>query len=378
MTDRKKRRRKPQNNFLVLRLLLLVILVLVVFEGKLVHTMFSQRGITVEATGGSDPDIEIESVTEEDLITGEDQDQDTDMPEIPDSSTSDTGEASGPGATVLAGFGSGTSIPAPSAGTQTTTSSSEVIVSEQSAAVDDSYFSDAVFIGDSRMEGFRNTSGLTTGTFLTAVGMSIDQFERTTVNTATDGTVTIYQALSGIQYGKIYIMLGTNDLGYNPWELFKPSVESILQKIHQLQPNAVIYFCSVIYVEEAKVETSYVNNSNVDLVNGYLLEACQDLDYVHYINFNDVLDNGYGALIDGASADGIHLEANYTKMMLEYLRTHYLEGTAGDSIAFSNPATTAETTAPTTAETTAVADTGVDAAGTSDTGSADDTITIIE
>ena len=60
---------------------------------------------------------------------------------------------------------------------------SAAVVPAQSDSVDDSYFSDAVFIGDSRMEGFRNASGITQGTFLTGVGLSINDMDKLYLST---------------------------------------------------------------------------------------------------------------------------------------------------------------------------------------------------
>ena len=43
----------------------------------------------------------------------------------------------------------------------------------ESEAVEDTYFEDAVFLGDSRTEGFRLYSGLKTGTYLCGVGATV-------------------------------------------------------------------------------------------------------------------------------------------------------------------------------------------------------------
>ena len=122
----------------------------------------------------------------------------------------------------------------------------------------------------------------------------------------------------------VTVMLGTNDLGYFPWEMFLDDVETILGQFHKLQPKAVIYICSVIYVDESKTTTDYVNNENVITVNKYLLEACEDLDYCRYINLNEMFNNGYNTLLPEASQDGVHLYEKYTKMMLQFLKNHYI------------------------------------------------------
>ncbi len=315
---RHKRSRQAQNNIMVLRLLLLVVVVLVVFEGKLIVTMFSQRSSAPVAVQTPD-----EAVTESVEV-------DREPVETPVSTFGGNNTS-----TILAGLPAGSDE-----GTQTNEPETEApsgeyiddpnVVPEQANVKDDSFFADSVFIGDSRMEGFRNTSGITQGAFMTSVGMSLDKLPKTTVNTP-DGEITIYQGLSGKQYDKIYIMLGTNDLGYYPWDQFLPNLESIMKQMHELQPGATIYLCSVIYLEQDKITAAsgdYVNNDNVQTVNNYLLQACNDLDYCYYLNLNEIFSNGYHALIQGASQDGIHLYEKYTKQMLDYLKNHYIEGTA--------------------------------------------------
>ena len=158
---------------------------------------------------------------------------------------------------------------------------------------------------------------------MTSVGMTLTSISDTLVQTA-DGNITVYQGLSGRQYDKIYLMLGTNDLGFYPMEEFLKTAEYVLEQFHELQPGAVIYICSVIYVEESKVTTSYVNNNNVIAVNAELLKACEDLSYCYYLNLNEVLSDGNHSLIPGASGDGVHLYADYSKLMLDYLKSHYI------------------------------------------------------
>ncbi|MBR1900004.1 MAG: bifunctional adenosylcobinamide kinase/adenosylcobinamide-phosphate guanylyltransferase, partial [Lachnospiraceae bacterium] len=109
-----------------------------------------------------------------------------------------------------------------------------------------------------------------------------------------DGNISVYQGLSGQQYDRIYLMLGANDLGYYPWENFLPTFESVLEQFHELQPHAIIYVCSVIYVDESKVAAGfeYDNNDNVRTINGYILQACEDLWYCYYMNLNEIFSDG--------------------------------------------------------------------------------------
>ncbi len=320
---RKKRSRSLRadaGRFMIARLLALVCLVLVVFEGNIVMKLFSHKvGTSVEIME-SNKDAQTEGLLQN---SGSSDQAGVTKEETP----STGGNAS---VVSLAGGGTAEEVPETSAATASPIQNSEYIDSDkvvpaQSQAVDDSYFSNAVFIGDSRMEGFRNSSGITQGTFLTGVGLAINDMDKQIISTP-DGDISVYQGLSGHQYDRIYLMLGANDLGYYPWDSFLPTFKSVLEQFHQLQPHAIIYVCSVIYVDESKIAAGYEydNNDNVRTINGYILEACEELWYSYYLNLNEIFSDGTGSLFTDASPDGIHLYPDYLKMMLQYLKTHYI------------------------------------------------------
>ena len=299
---------------MIAQLLALVCLVLVVFEGKVMYTLFTHKvGNHIEVMSSHD-----------ESSGGEDSVESTESTDNAPSGSSGNSSALG-----LAGAGSGggtsTQSTAPAETSNPEAIDSPAVVLLQSSAVDDSYFSNSVFIGDSRMEGFRNSSGITQGSFLTGVGLSTNDMAEPIIATA-DGNISVYQGLSGQQYDRIYLMLGANDLGYYPWENFLPTFESVLEQFHELQPHAIIYVCSVIYVDESKVAAGfeYDNNDNVRTINGYILQACEDLWYCYYMNLNEIFSDGYGSLLSDASSDGIHLYAPYLENMLKYLKNHYI------------------------------------------------------
>ena len=78
----------------------------------------------------------------------------------------------------------------------------------QSAPVDDSYFSDAVFMGDSRTEGFALFSGLDTMTTYASRGLNVSTvFTDATIDL--NGTmVTAIDALRNTSFSKLYRMFG--------------------------------------------------------------------------------------------------------------------------------------------------------------------------
>lgn len=319
MTSQNKKRKRKKDN-LIPNLLILVFLVLVVFEGRLVVTMVTHRSVMNSTTVNDEsnaPEPETGLITSDASVSAD-----------PDPALA--ASVSGPELSLagLSGSSGSTSDEPQTERPRIPTVSnpdSPAIVRETSPAVDDSYFSDAAFIGDSRMQGFRNASGITQGQFFTSVGMSLSKMKSEAIIPTADGeNITVAAALSGGKYNKIYIMLGANDLGEYDWNSFRDGFISVTKRFKELQPDALLYICSCIYVEEAKVTTgSYVNNENVDIINKILLEICEEQGY-HYLDLNEILSDGYGSLIEGASSDGVHIYEQYCKQILSYMKTHYI------------------------------------------------------
>ena len=103
------------------------------------------------------------------------------------------------------------------------TASSAVTVAQQEAReikefkpVDDSYFDDALFIGDSRMVGLSQYCSAidSRATFFAKKSLTIFDIRNKEWIEAEDGTeMSIAKALEGKHFKKIYLMVGINELG---------------------------------------------------------------------------------------------------------------------------------------------------------------------
>lgn len=293
MPQQKKRKSRQTGRFL--NILILIFTVLVVFEGRLLINIASKGSLKNQV------DQQLSEVFSARQFQTEKQ------------SESAAAETDAPAVTP--------ETPAPAAAPP----SDPCVVPAQDASVDDSYFADAVFIGDSRMEGFHIQSGITQGTFLTGVGMdSSNIFDNAYVATA-NGNITVFQALYNNSFKKMYLMLGTNELGYPDFEEFRANYTLCLRELRKMMPNALFYVCAVPYVEEAKVETGeYVNNTNINTVNQIIFEICQTQHY-YFLNPNEVLSDGNGSLAPDATSDGIHMYPEYCAKWLDYLKSHYVK-----------------------------------------------------
>lgn len=317
MAQKKKRpnARERRNGFII-NVLTLIVLILLVFEGKSLISLFSSQTIQDRIRQEESEVFAGANLTEKqtEAVTEMSSENSTEKSSENTTEQENESETDAPVTDRFTGLPDGSD------------EYMNIVVPEQASAVDDSYFEDAVFIGDSRMQGFRNLSGITKGSFVTAVGMELENFYTDSQIATAAGNVTVLDALKNINFSKIYMMLGTNELGAYDMSQVGESYRQVLADIKQLSssPDPIVYVYSVIYVDEPLVTTGdYVNNTNVDAVNMEILKMCKEEGY-HYINLNEVLSNGYHGLISGAAEDGIHLNTDYCKEWLEYTKTHYI------------------------------------------------------
>lgn len=195
----------------------------------------------------------------------------------------------------------------------------------ESEAVDDSYFEDAVFIGDSRVEGLMMLSGITKGTFYAEKGLSVSKIPTDKIAKVDGESMTIYDALKKQNFKKIYIKTGLNELGWVYSDIFEEDYRKVIKKIKKLQPDAIIYVQSIIHVSKEKSDTSDIYNN--DKINKYndIIKRIVEEEGVYYIDLNEEFTMEDGSLIENAASDGIHLKSDYCKKWLEYLKTHTVQ-----------------------------------------------------
>ena len=192
----------------------------------------------------------------------------------------------------------------------------------ESEAVDDSYFDDAVFIGNSRTEGLKKFSGLSNATFITEVGLTVSSIFTDYCDISGGYRSRAFDALAGMSFSKVYIMLGMNELGWVYESVFKDDYGKIIDKIREINPDAVIYIQSIIPVSKWKDSSNDVyTNANVERLNSQLRDLADEKE-VHYLDVAGALMDSEGYLPYEATGDGVHLEPPYCVKWTDYLRTH--------------------------------------------------------
>ena len=192
----------------------------------------------------------------------------------------------------------------------------------ESEPVDNSYFEDAAFVGDSRTDGFMIYSGIGCGETLTSNGLSIFKLAEKKAITIDGTKYTLLEALGLKQYGKVYLSLGVNELGYYNDQGFYEAYCQAIDLIRQSQPNAVIYIQSILPVSaEKSAGDDIYSNPRIDEFNGLLRELAEEKE-VYYVNVAEAVAGEDGCLPEGASFDGVHLTPDYCAKWRDYLKTH--------------------------------------------------------
>ena len=189
----------------------------------------------------------------------------------------------------------------------------------QMMTVDDSYFSDALFIGDSRTDGLWLYS--TPGDCKHYSGTSMTIYKVMDSDLEAYGYTGLRNLLKGIQFGKIYIMFGINECGYST-SSFAAKYREVIEEIRSYQPNAIIYIESICYVTQ-KHEANYpvFATENIKEKNAAIQVLANDKD-IFYLEINDALNDGTDHLPSEYTGDGVHLKASCYRYWHDYLLEH--------------------------------------------------------
>lgn len=190
--------------------------------------------------------------------------------------------------------------------------------------VDEDYFGDACFIGDSRELGFGMYSQLDNITVYAEKGIQIYKAATKAFISTPEGKITIAQALEQNRgrFGKVYIMFGLNEMGWGDDETLDEYYYNLIDYIKQTQPDAVIYLQSIIHVTSAKAASNPVfSNESIDERNEHLKEIAKK-EHIYYLDLNEIFTDENNGLIADSTTDGVHLKSQYILLWKEYLMAH--------------------------------------------------------
>ena len=180
------------------------------------------------------------------------------------------------------------------------------------------YFDDALFIGDSRTVGISEYGDLNNAIFFANTGMSVYNVFEKNVSVPQVGKLKLEQLLTYKKFGKIYIMLGINELRYNQEKTLK-KYKDLLKFIQEKQSNAIIYIEANLHVTaERSNKDKTINNININKINNEISQLA-DNEKIFFIDVNEKFDDENGNLSSNYTQDNVHIYAKYYKEWSDWL-----------------------------------------------------------
>lgn len=203
---------------------------------------------------------------------------------------------------------------------------------EEGEMVDDSWFEDAVYLGDSRTEGLQLFSGLRTGDFLWGKGLSVFHAANPEKKVIQQGeeTLSVLEVLGRKAYGKVYIMIGINELGYSTAS-YEEGLRTLVDRVRELQPDAVIYLQTLPPVNETMAAAyglgSYIRNTKVNSFNEAIYRVAWEKQTA-LLDVAAIYRTEEGELAADMAVDGVHFYRQGYARWYEFLKTHTLDPAA--------------------------------------------------
>lgn len=251
--------------------------------------------------------------------------EDTGISGMTQTSSEDTVQSSAAGEEAgMSGAAADAQTPDPAAPDASEETPQEVVYH----TVDNSYFDDAVFIGDSRTVGMYEYGGLEeTSTFYASTGLTIyKMFDSAIVSVpGQKKKITVEEALSEKQFARIYLMIGINEMGTGTVESFMKAYSEAVQHLRELQPDAVIYLQAIMKVTTERSEQGdYINNEGIEARNAEIAKLA-DGQKIFFLDVNPEICDETGGMVASYTYDGVHLKAQYIPIWLDYLKAHAVE-----------------------------------------------------
>lgn len=189
--------------------------------------------------------------------------------------------------------------------------------------VEDDYFSDAVFIGDSRTMGLFEYGGLEeTASFYASTGLTVYEMFDAKIVPGGQGKISVEEALQQNSFSKIYFMIGINEMGIGTVESFLEAYQEAVTHLQELQPDAIIYLQAIIKVTtERSDKGDYINNEGIIARNEGIAQMA-DNEHIFYLDVNPLICDEAGGMIPEYTFDGVHLKAKYIDIWKDFLKTH--------------------------------------------------------
>lgn len=188
--------------------------------------------------------------------------------------------------------------------------------------VENDWFEDAAFLGDSLTDGLLLYSDIRGPANLSYKGLTVQSVRTDKVIRLNGQKYTPLEALGKQSYGKVYILLGINELGWYNDQRFYNCYAQLIDLVRAAQPDAQIYLQTLLPVTAEKSEShEWLKNEKIAVYNDLIAQLAGEKG-VYLVDAHAALADENDAPPADESVDGVHLTKAGYQRWADYLRTH--------------------------------------------------------
>ncbi len=185
--------------------------------------------------------------------------------------------------------------------------------------VDDSWFDDVLFIGDSRTDGLRLFSRTGGADYFASTGLTV--FSALTKEASDNhfSSQTLPSLLESKTYGKIFLCLGINECGSSHQKIID-AYQKLVNTVAEKQPDAEIIVQAILACGRGKAASnSCFGPENLNKLNASIRTMAENSG-AYYIDPNTLFADEEGYLPDSLSNDGCHFHASSYSVWMDWIK----------------------------------------------------------
>ncbi|MBR5114044.1 MAG: S-layer homology domain-containing protein [Oscillospiraceae bacterium] len=187
--------------------------------------------------------------------------------------------------------------------------------------LDDEWFANTMFLGDSLTCGLGGYSDLKTPTYFYYDGCGCWNIRSKTLKCLNDGVSrTFNAALTSRNWERVIILLGINELGFST-ETYIANYSALIDAIRAVRPDIEICIQSILPVTKQKSAEGF-SIYTIQTKNAALAQLARDKNCM-FVNVYECLADAEGYLpLTYKGWDGVHLNTSGYNRWADYLRNH--------------------------------------------------------
>lgn len=189
-----------------------------------------------------------------------------------------------------------------------------------SDAVDESYYADTLFAGDSRMGSLSLYGTHPDAEIEYVTSLNIMLIKTMKVDERTDGA-TLYDVLSTTTKNNIYLLFGINGIRNKTFDPWAEQYQEILTMLRENNLDSNIYIILSYHPDYISGLTDDELNTQISDLNQHMITLAET-NYCYYLNPDYALDGDDGKINPDYVADGLHLQPSGTHVLEDYIATH--------------------------------------------------------